>query len=125
MLVLKPAPPAMLEKFQSSLTRVFLTSKIPGSCSVGLGLFESFSNLVSKCKLADLHFCWRRYAMEAVSKLELSGIVYPPCGPNTFGNAIPQGAALAPGAGGADAAQLAAMQQVRTHADTCLIGRQQ
>lgn len=54
--------------------------------------------------------------MEAVSKLELSGILYPPC-PTNFGNAIPQGAALAPGAGGANAAQLAAMQ-VRAHAAT-------
>ncbi len=57
-----------------------------------------------------------RYAMEAVSKLELSGILYPPC-PTNFGNALPQGAALAPGAGGANAAQLAAMQ-VRAHAAT-------
>ena len=60
-----------------------------------------------------------RYAMEAVSKLELSGILYPPC-PTTFGNTLPQGAALAPGAGGADAAQLAAMQ-VRAHAPTCCV----
>ena len=57
--------------------------------------------------------------MEAVSKLELTGIVYPPCGPGTFGNAMPQAAALGPGAGGADAAQLAAMQQVRAHAGMC------
>lgn len=61
----------------------------------------------------------RRYAMEAVSKLELSGILYPPC-PTGFNGAMPQGA-LAPGQAlpaGTDPAQLAAMQ-VRAHASSC------
>ncbi|EIE27766.1 hypothetical protein COCSUDRAFT_45983 [Coccomyxa subellipsoidea C-169] len=78
-------------------------------------LLSGFYLRIDDMKLAVMrglsYLSYTKYAMEAVSKLELSGIVYPPCGPNTFGNAIPQGAALAPGAGGADAAQLAAMQQ--------------
>jgi hypothetical protein len=51
--------------------------------------------------------------MEAVSRLELSGVIYPAC--PGYGNAIPQGAmttsALPPGSA-ADPAALAAMQQV-------------
>ncbi len=57
-----------------------------------------------------------RYAMEAVSKLELSGIVYPPCPLPSYGaGALPQSAAagnaaaLAPGAA-TNPAMLAAMQ---------------
>lgn len=60
-----------------------------------------------------------RYAMEAVSKLELSGVMYPPCPLPTYGTALPQSAAaggganaaaMAPGAA-ANPAMLAAMQQ--------------
>ncbi|BDA42962.1 ABC transporter G family member 22 [Coccomyxa sp. Obi] len=76
-------------------------------------LLSGFYLRIDDMKLAVMrglsYLSYTKYAMEAVSKLELSGILYPPC-PQTFGNALPQGAALGPGAGGADAAQLAAMQ---------------